>query len=69
MILARLWIILRGSGCCESGMRVDGEILMLMDKICLRNGYGQFCKCYLGFLGAGSVAYGDVWLGNGQNLS
>ena len=53
MILARLWIILGESGSCESGMRVDGEILMLMDKICLRNGYGQFCKCYCGFSGLG----------------
>ena len=35
----------------------------------LRNGYGQFCKCYLGVLGVWSGTYGDVWLGNGRNLS
>lgn len=53
-------------------MRVDGEILMLMDKICLRNGYGQFCKCYCGFsvLGVGlmgmfGLEMGKIWAETG----
>ena len=49
--------------------RAVWEILMMKCKNYLRNGYGQFCKCYLGVLGVWSGTYGDVWLGNGRNLS
>lgn len=65
MILARLWIILGGSGSCGSGMRVEYEILMMKCKNCLRNGYGQFCKCYCGFsvLGVGLMGMFGLEMG------
>lgn len=48
--------------------RVVCEILMMMCKNYLRNGYGRFCKCYWGFSGLGigligmfGLEMGKIW--------